>query len=71
MVQKADEEESNHKVELRRCQVGRVGTGALTVAGDIAVTIKGNVFNNLASQAFKVSLSVMLLRLPLYVKGQP
>ncbi|KAK3867182.1 hypothetical protein Pcinc_027332 [Petrolisthes cinctipes] len=53
---KVSEEDSNHKVELRRCHLGRVGTGALTVAGDIAVTIKGNVFTNLASQAFKINV---------------
>nr|XP_045598803.1 uncharacterized protein LOC123758434 [Procambarus clarkii] len=42
---------------LVNSQLGTVGTGALTAAGDITVTITGNYFQKLQKQAFKVDVT--------------
>lgn len=57
VYQHIGQSDSVHKVEVQECQVGQLGTGALTVVGDIAVTIKGNVFTDLASQAFRINVT--------------
>ncbi|XP_071525223.1 uncharacterized protein [Panulirus ornatus] len=44
-------------VEIINCQLGSVGKEALSVVGDIDVTIKGNYFSHLQTQSFKVAVT--------------
>nr|XP_045598804.1 uncharacterized protein LOC123758435 isoform X1 [Procambarus clarkii] len=45
------------KMEMLGCYLGQVGTGAFTVTGDIAVTIKANRFRRLEKEAFKIDVA--------------
>lgn len=44
------------KVDIQGCQLGRLETGAITVNGDVEVTIKGNQFRRLEKEAFKIDV---------------
>lgn len=51
-----------HKSDMETAMVvnsmlGTVGTGALTVAGDVSVTITGNTFQHLQKEAFKIAVT--------------
>lgn len=57
LTHKANKRENTHKVDVKDCLVGQVGRGGITVQGDVAVTIKNNIFKNLDDEAVKVSVS--------------
>ncbi|XP_071525225.1 uncharacterized protein [Panulirus ornatus] len=50
------ESDDTCKADVTNCRLGTVGTGAMTVAGNIAVTIKGNHFQRLESKAFNIDV---------------
>ncbi|XP_045104387.1 uncharacterized protein LOC123499921 [Portunus trituberculatus] len=57
LTHKASKRENTHKVDVKDCLVGQVGHGGITVQGDVAVTIKNNIFENLEDGALKISVS--------------
>ena len=63
----ASKRENTHKVDVKNCLVGQVGHGGITVQGDVAVTIKNNVFKNLEDGALKVSALYQFFSLGTYI----
>lgn len=57
LTHKASKRENTHKVEVKDCLVSQVGRGGITAQGDVAVTIKNNIFKNLEDGALKISVS--------------
>ena len=47
-------------VEIMNNNIGEMGPAAITVEGDVKVTITGNTFGQMGKQAFKVSDPVFL-----------
>lgn len=57
----AKELENTHKVLVQDSQMDHIGTGGISVQGDVAVTIKDNTFGKLEDDALRVGLCCILI----------